>query len=217
VNVVRDDSQFNYSKLNNYAASMSRGELLLFLNNDIEALDANWMNELVRVILQDGVAVSGAKLYYPDKKIQHAGVILGVGGVAGHSHKYAVPGDIGYYGRIDACQQLSAVTGACMMVRRDAFLEVGGFTEQLAVSFNDVDLCLKIGRTGRRIVYTPRAELLHHESISRGKTVLPEQIERAQAEALYMNQKWPDEIKRDPFYNINLTRKTEDWSLGIYK
>jgi GT2 family glycosyltransferase len=216
VNVVRDESDFNYSKLNNQAASMAQGELLLFLNNDVEALDSNWMNELVREVVQDGVAVSGAKLYYPDGRIQHAGVILGVGGVAGHSHKYAAPGDVGYFGRIEARQQLSAVTGACMMVRREAFLQVGGFTEKLAVSFNDVDLCLKIGATGKRIVYTPRAALVHHESISRGKDVQPEQVSRAKAEIFYMKQKWPEALKRDPFYNINLTRDKEDWSLGSY-
>jgi GT2 family glycosyltransferase len=196
---------------------MAQGDLLLFLNNDIQALDSNWMIELVRVILQDGVGVSGAKLDYPDKTIQHAGVILGLGGVAGHSHKNALPQDVGYFGRIDSCQQFSAVTGACMMVKKQAFVEAGGFTEQLAVSFNDVDLCLKIGNTGRRVVYTPRAQLIHHESISRGKDLGPDQISRAQAEALYMKEKWPQAIDRDPFYNINLTREKEDWSLGAFR
>jgi GT2 family glycosyltransferase len=216
VTVVRDESEFNYSLLNNRAVSMARGELLLFLNNDVEALDPNWMIELVRVILQEGVAVSGAKLVYPDKRIQHAGVILGIGGVAGHANKYAKPGDAGYFGRIEACQQFSAVTGACMMVRRDAFLQVGGFTEQLAVSFNDVDLCLKIGSTGRRIVYTPRAALIHHESVSRGTDSRPDQISRAEAESLYMKEKWSKAIKRDPFYNINLTRDKENWALAPF-
>ncbi len=214
VSVVHDESEFNYSYLNNLAASIAVGELLLFLNNDIQALESNWMTELVRVILQEGVAVSGAKLYYPDGTIQHAGVILGLGGVAGHSHRNAAPGAVGYLGRIEVCQQLSAVTGACMMVRKDAFFDVGGFTEDLAVSFNDVDLCLKIGSTGRRIVYNPRAALIHHESISRGKDLRPDQIARARAEESYMKEKWPQAINRDPFYNINLTRETEDWGLA---
>jgi GT2 family glycosyltransferase len=213
VRIVQDDSEFNYSALNNKAAAISKGELLLFLNNDIESINANWIEELVGAACQEGVGVVGAKLYFPNNTVQHAGVILGIGGAAGHSHKYASKEQHGYMGRINTYQQLSAVTGACMLVRRESFIQVAGFTERLAVSFNDVDLCLKIARTGQRIVYNPRAELIHHESATRGKVTSPEEVKLLRDETLYMQKVWQSDLIRDPYYNINLTRKREDWSL----
>ena len=157
----------------------------------------------------------GPKLYYSDGRIQHAGVILGIGGVAGHSHKFYKRDDPGYFSRLHLTQNLSAVTAACLIVRRDVYDLVGGFDEDnLKVAFNDVDLCLKIREAGYRNIWTPYAELYHHESASRGYEDTPEKQSRFQKEADYMKRKWGEILSKDPYYNPNLTLKKEDFSIA---
>ena len=208
------DQKFNYSSINNYAVAQSHSDYLLFLNNDTEVIRSEWLSAMLQFAQRPDVGVVGAKLLYPDSRIQHAGVILGIGGVAGHSHK-GVPGTYdGYAGRINIIQNLSAVTGACMMMRRSIFEEVNGFEEELAVSLNDIDLCMKIRERGYLIVYTPYAELFHHESISRGYDITPEQKERSAREAAFMKEKWDFDVP-DPYYSPNLTLRTEDFSIRV--
>jgi O-antigen biosynthesis protein len=164
---------------------------------------------------RDGVGAVGAKLLYPDRRIQHAGVILGIGGVAGHSHKYAAEHDYGYFGRLVLPQALSAVTGACLMVRREAFDAVGGLEEgKLGVAFNDVDFCLRLRERGWRCVWTPYARLIHHESLSRGYEDTPEKQARFAREVQHMMERWHGVLARDPHYNPNLTLRHEDFSLS---
>ena len=153
-----------------------------------------------------GVGIAGAKLYYPDRTIQHAGVILGIKGVAGHSHKYCPAGSRGYFESLACIRNYSAVTAACMMVRRDAFEAVGGFDEQLRVAFNDVDFCLRVRERGYRIAWTPYAELYHHESATRGFDLDPQEIE-------FMKLRWKDTLLNDPYYNRNLTLDDENFAL----
>lgn len=217
VKVVSDNSPFNYSALNNKAAALSKGKLILFLNNDIESAGNDWLEQLVGVVSEDGVGIAGSKLMYPNNTVQHAGVILGIGEVAGHSHKFYHMDEPGYVGRLQVVQQVSAVTGACLIIKREVFFEVGGFTEELTVAFNDVDLCLKVGAAGYRIVYNPRSELVHHESISRGVDSSPKDISRAAGEVMYMQNNWQSELNRDPFYNRNLSQHKEDWSLREFE
>lgn len=213
--VLRYDQPFNYSAINNYAAEQARGEVLLLLNDDVEVLGADWLGEMLSQLLRPGVGVVGAKLYYPNGRIQHAGLILGIGGVAAHPHKHFVGTDYGYFGRLSLPQALSAVTGACLMVRRADYQRVGGLdAEHLAVAYNDVDFCLRIGALGLRCVWTPYAELLHHESLSRGSDRLPAKRQRLAREARVMRERWGTKLDRDPAYNPNLTLQGEDFSLA---
>lgn len=215
IRVVRDDRPFNYSALNNAAVIRARGEFVALVNNDIEVTEPGWLTELVSTAIQPGVGVVGAKLLYPDSTIQHAGVIVGFGGVAGHSHKYFPGEHPGYFFRIAAKQSLSAVTAACMLVRKSIYLEVGGLDEQnLAVSFNDVDFCLRVRDAGYRNVYAPRAELIHHESASRGDDDTPEKQARFERELHYMKSLWGNALLCDPAYSPNLTLIREDFSLA---
>ena len=190
------------------------GSVVGFVNNDIQVVSPNWLAEMVSHASRAEIGCVGAKLFYTDGRIQHAGVILGIGGVAGHSHKY-FPGDHpGYFTRLKLTQNLSAVTAACLLVRRSVFLEVNGFEENhLAIAFNDIDLCLKVREAGYRNLWTPYAELYHHESLSRGHEDTPEKIQRFQSEIHHMKEKWGDKLLWDPYYNENLTRDREDFSL----
>lgn len=208
---------FNYSKINNFGIEYANGEHLLFLNNDVEVISEDWIQEMLMFSQRDDVGAVGAMLYYPNETIQHAGVILGLGGVAGHSHKgFARHNKTGYFGRLLYQQNLSAVTAACMMVRKSVFSEVKGFNEEFAVAFNDVDLCMRIRKQGYLIVWTPYAELYHHESISRGCEDTPEKIERFGREIAMFKDYWGEELQKgDPYYNINLTRAREDFSYMI--
>jgi GT2 family glycosyltransferase len=203
---------FNFSAMNNAAVRETDAELVAFVNNDIEVIEPGWLTEMVTLALSDGVAAVGAKLLYPDDHVQHGGIILGVGGlhgiggVAGHSHLMTKRRHPGYFGRLVVPQYMSAVTAACMIVRRDAFLAVGGFDEaDLAVAFNDVDLCLKLRRAGWLIGWTPYATLYHHESASRGLDTLPEKQERFNREVRVMLDRWGQTLRRDPYYNPNLS------------
>ena len=205
VRVLRDERPFNFGALNNGAAAQARGELLALVNNDIEVRSPDWLEELVRHALQPGTGAVGCKLLFPDGRIQHAGVVLGIGGVAGHIHKFLHGDGPGYQGRAQLTQHLSAVTAACLVVRRALYLEVGGIEEEhLPVGFNDVDFCLRLLAAGYRNVYTPHAVLLHHESPSRGHDDTPEKQARARSEHAYMQRRWGARLAADPAFSPNL-------------
>ena len=214
ITVVRDDTPFNYSRLNNTAARHTRGQVLCLLNDDIEVLTPRWLEEMVSFVVQTDIGAVGARLWYPDGTLQHGGVIIGAGGVAGHAHLRLSKGDAGYFGRAVLQQELSAVTGACLVVRRDVFDGVGGFDEQIAVAFNDIDLCLRIRAAGYRNVWTPYAEMIHHESASRGYEDNPEKIARFQRELRFMQDRWGSVLDSDPYYNPNLSMHAGDFTLA---
>ena len=217
VHLVRWKKGFNYSAINNYGARFAKGEYLLLLNNDVRAeISTDWLTEMLGVCQRKDVGAVGARLYYPNNKIQHAGIVIGIGGVAGAMFVDLPRGRGGYMHKAAVMQDLSAVTAACMLVKREAFRAAGGFTEELAVAFNDVDLCLKIGQLGYRIVYDPFAELYHDESRTRGAEDTPEKIKRFQSEIEYMRVHWLDIIKNgDPNYNPNLSLKKWNYSLRV--
>ncbi|MBR1779546.1 MAG: glycosyltransferase [Clostridia bacterium] len=206
--------EFNYSEINNWGVKNSNGEYLILLNNDTEIITPDWIQEMLMYAQREDVGAVGAMLYYPDDTIQHAGVILGIGGFAGHSHKGFSKSHPGYMFRISVSQNLSAVTGACMMLSRKVFDGVNGFDEEFKVAFNDVDLCMKIRKLGYLIVFTPFAELYHYESKSRGYEDTPEKIKRFNSEVKRFKEKWRDELKKgDPYYNPNLSLDYEDFRL----
>ena len=213
IQVIRDDSPFNYSRLNNGAVAHCRGEVICLLNDDIEVITPNWLEEMVAFAIKPDVGAVGARLWYPDGTLQHGGVIIGAGGVAGHAHLRLPKGSPGYFGRAVLQQELSAVTGACLMVRRTVFAEVGGLDEQIAVAFNDIDFCLRLRGAGYRNIWTPFAELIHHESASRGLEDSPEKIARFQREVRLMHERWGDVLAGDPYYNPNLSMRSGDYSL----
>lgn len=214
VRVLRWDEPFNYSAINNFGALYAKGEILGLVNNDIEPINGEWLEEMVRQVCRPEIGCVGAKLYYPNDTIQHAGVVLGIGGVAGHAHKYFHRNSPGYFSRLHLAHNLSAVTGACLLVRKAVFEEVGGLNEaDLAVAFNDVDLCIKVREAGYRNLWTPYAELYHHESVSRGAEDTAAKRVRANGEAAYMRRTWGTLLDHDPAYNPNLTLVHEDFSL----
>jgi len=202
------DKPFNYSAINNYAATCSKGSVLLFLNSDTEVISGQWLNAMLEHACRNEVGAVGAKLYYVNDTIQHAGVVVGIAGLAGHAFKHVNRYETEFYhGFPSVVRNVSAVTGACMMVRRSVFEEVGGFDEELfKVSYNDLDLCMKIGERGYSVIYTPFAELYHYESYSRGYCFDPVATENLKA-------KWGRSVECDPFYNPNLSIFKEDWSL----
>lgn len=216
ITVLRYDQPFNYAALNNFAVKHVDAQLVGLINNDVEVISPDWLDEMVMHAWRPEIGCVGAKLYYGDGRIQHAGVILGAGGGTAHSHRY-FPGDAdGYCGRLKLVQNVSAVTGACLLVRRELFELVGGLNEEhLAVAWNDIDLCLKVQEAGYRNLWTPYAELYHHESVSRGRDITPEQRKRYLAEKAWMYQHWGDVLWRDPYYNPNLTAAREDFSLNM--
>ncbi|MDD1745287.1 MAG: glycosyltransferase [Candidatus Methanoperedens sp.] len=213
--VVEWDRPFNYSSANNYAVENSKGDYLIFLNNDTEVITDRWIEEMLMLCLRGDVGAVGAKLIYPNETIQHGGVILGLGGVAGHSHRGFPRHSPGYMKRLSIVQNLSAVTAACLMTKRRVFNEVGGFNERLAIAFNDVDFCLRLRGAGYLIVWTPFAELYHHEFTSRGQEDTDERRARFSREIKYMKDKWGMVLDNDPYYNPNLTREREDFSIRI--
>ena len=214
ISILAWHNPFNFSAINNFAVRHTSAEILGLINNDIEPINDGWLEEMVRQACRKEIGCVGAKLYYPNDTVQHAGVILGIGCVAGHSHKYANRNEHGYFSRLRLVQNLSAVTGACMVVRRNVFDEVGGLDENLAVAFNDVDFCLRVRGAGYRNLWTPYAEAYHHESKTRGEDNTPEKRERARREAVYMRKKWGSKVlDQDPAYNPNLTLVHEDFSL----
>ena len=212
--VLTWDKEFNYSAINNFAAKEAKGEYLLFLNNDVEILTPDWIEEMLQNCQQENVAAVGAKLYYPDDTIQHAGVVLGLGGIAGHIMCRASREDPGYFGRMISVQEISAVTAACMMVKKADFDEAGGFDETFRVAFNDIDLCMKFRAAGKKIVFTPYAELYHYESKSRGLEDTPEKQFRFDKEVKRFQEKWAQQLEMgDPYYSPNLSVTEGDCSL----
>lgn len=213
--LIRDDAPFNYSRLNNIAVNHSRGQVVCLLNDDIEVLTPGWLEEMVSFAVQHDVGAVGARLWYPDGTLQHGGVMIGPGGVAGHSHHRLPRGKSGYFGRAVLQQEVSAVTGACLAVRREVFDSVGGLDERLAVAFNDVDLCLRIRSAGYRNIWTPFAELVHYESRSRGYEDTPDKQARFRGEVHFMKERWGASLRLDPYYNPHLSITRGDFSLEL--
>ena len=205
---------FNYSAINNFGAGYAKGKYLLLLNNDIEILTEDWLEEMLGHCQRDDVAAVGAKLLYPDGTIQHAGVGIGLGGIANSMFVGMDSKFHGYMHRANLQLNYSAVTAACMMVKKKIFDEVGGLEEELTVAYNDIDLCLKMGAAGYRIVYTPYAMATHYESKSRGDENTPEKQERLQKESDYMLKKWADIFEYgDPYYNPNFSKKKMNYTI----
>jgi glycosyltransferase involved in cell wall biosynthesis/GT2 family glycosyltransferase len=214
--VVRDDGAFNFSRLINRGARVAKGAVLALLNNDVEASEAGWLREMVSHVLRVEVGAVGARLWYPDGTLQHGGVILGLGGVAGHAFPRVPRGHPGYFNRAFLQQDCSAVTGACLLVRKKVFDDAGGFDEaNLAISFNDVDFCLRLRRSGFRNIWTPYANLIHHESASRGHQATPDEQAQFVREATFMQRKWGSELLNDPFYNPNLSLDLPGFDLAV--
>ena len=214
IRIIKYDKVFNYSAINNFAATHANGDIVGLVNNDVEIISDHWLTEMVQHALRPEIGVVGAKLYYDDDTIQHAGVILGIGGVAGHSHKSYKKSDHGYFSRLKIIQNYSAVTGACLIVRKILFEEVAGLNEDhLSIAFNDVDFCLKIQEKGYRNLWTPYVELYHHESVSRGEEDNQIKRKRFNGEVNYMKKKWGKRLQEDPFYNSNLTLMHENFTI----
>jgi O-antigen biosynthesis protein len=214
--VLRWPGPFNYSAINNYGAARAGGSVIGLINNDIKVIEPGWLTEMVRHALRPEVGAVGAKLYYGDDTIQHAGVVTGINGVANHVFKHLPRNHPGYFGNLKLVRNYSCVTAAALLMRKDVFEEVGGLDEEhLAVAFNDVDLCLKVRDAGYYIVWTPHAELYHLESASRGSDMEPEKLARFMREIRYMNDRWGGGLMRDPFYNPNLTLDAVDYGLAF--
>jgi glycosyltransferase involved in cell wall biosynthesis len=215
IKIIRVPGEFNYSRINNIGASHASGELILFLNNDIKPINKDWLKEMVSHGIRKEVGCVGAKLLYQDDTIQHGGVVLGIGGIAGHVFKRFPANHDGYFNRLTLPSNYSAVTAACLLIKTKLFNEVEGFNEKhLKVAFNDVDLCLKVKEKGFNNIWTPFAILYHYESASRGDDLRGEKLKRFNKEAQYMRNKWAKFIAHDPSYNPNLTLYREDFSLG---
>ncbi|MCH5343130.1 MAG: glycosyltransferase family 2 protein [Acetatifactor sp.] len=218
VSIVTYRGIFNYSAVNNLGAACASGEYLLLLNNDTEVITVNWMEELLMYAQRADVGAVGAKLYYGDKTIQHAGVVIGLGAhrTAGHTHYKQSRQNLGYMGRLCYAQNVSAVTGACLLVKRSLYEEVGGLDEGFAISLNDVDLCLKLREKGYLNVFTPFAELFHYESVSRGLDDSGEKAERYNRESERFREKWKEALEKgDPYYNPNFSLDRSDFSLKV--
>jgi GT2 family glycosyltransferase len=216
VTIIRVSGPFNYSRLNNLAAREASGDLLCFLNNDVEMIDNDWLGLLVRQALRTDVGAVGALLLYPDRTIQHAGVFIGIGGGAGHGHRYQREDESGYFERARLPQQVSGVTAACLVVAREKFHAVDGFDEiDFPVAFNDVDLCLKLNTRGWHSYYEPRAVLIHHESKSRGSDASKANKLRFTGELAALKRKWRTDLKADPYHHPHLSRFSEQFLIAI--
>jgi O-antigen biosynthesis protein len=216
VQVLRHPGPFNYSVLNNRAVVQARGRLLCLLNNDVEIVAPDWLAIMATQAMRADVGAVGAQLRYPDGRIQHAGVVIGVGNAAGHAHRFIAPDDTGYFRRHVLPQHVSAVTGACLVVERDKFLAVGGLDEgNFAVAFNDVDLCLRLGRRGWQSLYEPRAVLIHHESVSRGHDRDPAGAARFAGEMAALQRIWHTDRIVDPFHHPALSRASEQFVVAL--
>ena len=212
--VLRYPRPFNFSAINNFAVAQARGEVVGLLNNDLEFIEPHWLEEMVSHALRPGVGAVGARLLYPDRTVQHAGVILGIGGIADHLHKNLPAEAPGYCGRARLTQDFSAVTAACLLVRREIYLEVRGLDESFAVAFNDVDFCLRLRERGLRNVWTPFATVIHHESKSRGSEDTLAKVLRFRGEMRRLKARWGQALFTDPAYNPNLTLKARNVSLA---
>ena len=213
IRILRDESPFNFSALNNAAVLQAKGEYIGLLNNDVEVISPQWLEEMMGLAIQPGVGAVGARLWYPNNTLQHGGVITGLGGVAGHSHKHLERGAPGYFYHAQLIKTLSVVTAACLVIKKSIFLEVGGFNEtDLKIAFNDVDFCLRVRQAGYRNIWTPYAELFHHESATRGYEDTPEKQLRFAQEVKYLKERWGESLTHDPAYSPNLTLDREDFS-----
>lgn len=218
VSVVTFKGEFNYSEVNNFGAGFAKGEYILLLNNDTEVITVNWIEEMLMYAQRSDVACVGAKLYYADKTIQHAGVVIGLGAhrTAGHTHYKMPKENLGYMGRLCYTQNVSAVTGACLLVKRSLWDEVNGLDPAFKISLNDVDFCLKLRKKGYLNVFTPFAELFHYESISRGLDDEGEKAERYNKESEFFRERWKEELEKgDPYYNPNFSLDRSDFSVKI--
>lgn len=220
IRIVTYEGEFNYSKINNFGACYAEGEFLLLLNNDTEVITVNWLEELLMYGQREDVGAVGAKLYYADRTIQHAGIVLGLGAhrTAGHSHYKVNYENVGYMGRLCYAQDVSAVTGACLLVRKKRFDELGGLDERFAVALNDVDFCLRLREQGLLNVFTPFAELYHYESKSRGLDDQDDRARRYDEESARFRRKWKDVLEQgDPYYNPNFSLDRSDFSLRLWR
>jgi GT2 family glycosyltransferase len=216
IRVLRYDEPYNYSAINNFAARAAAGSYLCLLNNDTEVVEPDWLTEMIRYAVRPDVGAVGAKLLYGDGSIQHAGVIVGIGEAAGHAHRFAPANQPGYFRQPHVAQFVSAVTAACLVVEKGKFEAVGGLDEKdLAIAYNDVDLCLKLEAAGWRNVYVPHAVLLHHESKSRGSDVSPEHVDRYMRELRIFQERWGTKTYDDPLHNPNLDRYSETFVIGL--
>lgn len=214
IKVVTYEGGFNYSRINNLGAREASGEYLILLNNDTEVISPDWMERMVGYCQRESTGIVGAKLYYPDDTVQHCGVVVGMGGFAGHVLMLSSPSDDGYFGRLKVVQDISAVTAACLMIKKTVFDEVGGLDEDFIVALNDVDLCLKVRKAGKLIVLDPGIELYHYESKSRGFEETPEKHARFKEEIKRFRNKWADMLKKgDEYYNPNLSLVNGDCSI----
>ena len=210
--------KFNYSLINNFGVKNSKGEYIVLLNNDTKVLSNDWMEEMLGICQRDDVGIVGAKLLYPDFKVQHAGVVVGIGGVAGHVNVNIAENEEGYFSRANVINNFSAVTAACLMIKRSIFEKIDGLDENLQVAFNDIDLCMKVRKLKYLIVFTPYAKLMHYESKTRGSEDTPEKIKRFESEMDVFKSKWKDELDRgDPYYNINLRLDKVNFEINTNK
>lgn len=218
IRIITYEGDFNYSAVNNLGVKAAEGEYILLLNNDTQVITVNWMEELLMYAQREDVGAAGAKLYYADKTIQHAGVVLGLGAhrTAGHSHYMQHRENLGYMGRLCYAQNVSAVTGACLMVSKELFEKAGGLDESFAISLNDVDFCIKLREMGYLNVFTPFAELYHYESVSRGLDDQGEKAARYNEESARFREKWKEVLEKgDPYYNPNFSLDRSDFSLKV--
>lgn len=214
IRVLTWTGDFNYSAINNFAVKEAKGDYLLFLNNDIQVITPGWMEAMLSNCQRPEVGIVGGRLYYPDDTIQHAGIIIGIGGIAGHAFLGMKRSRTGYLHKASLQLDYSAVTAACMMMKHEVFLKIGGFEEKLTVAFNDVDLCLRTGQEGYLVVYNPHVEMYHYESKSRGTEDSKEKVRRFQSEIEFMRSRWIELLKEgDPYYNKNLTLSKWNYSL----
>ncbi|MBD7910216.1 glycosyltransferase family 2 protein [Clostridium cibarium] len=214
IKVVTWEKGFNYSAINNYGAQFATGDFILLLNNDVEVINKEWLTKMIGLAQREDVGCVGAKLYYPDNTIQHGGIIVGLGGAAAHAHRCFKRKEYGYFLRLGITHNLSAVTGACLLVKKSVFDEVGGLDETFEVAYNDVDFCLRVLKTGRVNAWTPYAELYHYESKSRGKEDTEEKAARFKGEFDRFRERYSDFLEKgDPYYNVNLTLDKEDFTL----
>jgi GT2 family glycosyltransferase len=215
VRLLRYDVPFNYAKINNWAAARAAGTYLLLLNDDTEVLTADWLEALVEQAQRPSIGCVGALLLYDDDTVQHAGVILGINGVAGHSHKHFPRDSPGYFQMLKAVNNHSAVTAACLMTRKEVYDRLGGLDEELVIAFNDVDFCLKAGAAGLRNVWLPHVVLRHAESLSRGRDTTFARRQILYREEALMKRRWGTDSRPDPYYSPNLTRRSEDYAIGL--
>ncbi|HMR01661.1 MAG TPA: glycosyltransferase family 2 protein, partial [Candidatus Gracilibacteria bacterium] len=210
IKLLSYDHPFNFAAINNFAVQKAQGEYFLLLNNDTEVISEDWIQSMLEHAQREEVGAVGAKLIYPNNLIQHAGVIVGLNGIANHAFGKTHRNDLAYFGQAEVIRNYSAVTGACMMIRKDIYEKVGGLNEKdLAITFNDIDFCLRLREQGYLVVYTPFAELYHHESLSRGYEVAMKEIQ-------YMKRKYAGILEKgDPYYNRNLTQERFDFSLRV--